>query len=110
MNTAPVTSDCNQTAAAVVIGSSDWSSFVYFIAQGEYIKIGKANDVQKRMTHLQSSTPIELQLIASIPTRQPLKLEAALHKHLKQYRIGGEWFELPPAVLRTTLQILWQNV
>lgn len=82
-------------------------SFVYFIAMGNWIKIGKADDVQKRMANLQSATPVELHLMASIQTTQPLKLEAALHEHLKQYRLGGEWFEIPADVLRATLQMIW---
>jgi Meiotically Up-regulated Gene 113 (MUG113) protein len=55
-------------------------SFVYFIAMGNWTKIGKADDVQKRMANLQSATPVELHLIASIPTQQPLQMEASLHE------------------------------
>jgi hypothetical protein len=46
--------------------------------------------------------------MASIPTTQPLKLEAALHEHLKEYRLGGEWFDIPAEVLRKTLETLWR--
>lgn len=83
-------------------------SFVYFIAMGDWTKIGKSNDVQKRMANLQSASPVKLHLMASIPTTQPLKLEAGLHEHLKQYRLGGEWFAIPAAVLRNTLEALWR--
>lgn len=110
MTTAPETPQPQATVNAVGIRSSVRFSFVYFVAMGQYVKIGKADDVEKRMANLQSASPVALHLIASIPTDAPLKLEAALHEKLKQYRLGGEWFELPADVLRSTLQNLWAHI
>lgn len=104
-----IASPPSKRRGGAAVRSRDGFSFVYFIAMGNWTKIGKADDVQKRMANLQSATPVELHLMASIPTTQPLKLEAALHEHLKQYRLGGEWFDIPADVLRSTLAMLWRE-
>jgi hypothetical protein len=55
-------------------------------------KIGFANDVQKRLSALQTSTHVELNLHASIAVDDPRKAESAIHERLDKYLIRGEWF------------------
>jgi hypothetical protein len=76
-------------------------SFVYLIASGgNIIKIGKANDVGKRVRALQTGQPFSLRIIHRIEVAQNdvLKLEKAIHKKLKRYVLRGEWFRIEPAV------------
>ena len=58
------------------------------------MKIGKANDPQKRLTkEIQPFSPTRLQLLAATPGGRPL--EAKLHRDYRMHRLQGEWFDLP---------------
>lgn len=65
--------------------------FVYLIGFDSWVKIGyTGTSVKKRLEGLQTSIPIKLQLIHSMPGS--LELEARLHLRFSQYRRQGEWF------------------
>jgi len=73
--------------------------YVYFIQEGKgsygYIKIGKSNNVDKRLDSLQTGNPRKLTLMASIKCKTPndaLRLEKKLHIKFKKENIRGEWF------------------
>ncbi len=67
------------------------STFIYFISDGRgFIKIGKAQDVTKRLRGLQTGAASKL-IVAGL-IRGPESLESALHKRFAQYRAQGEWF------------------
>lgn len=65
---------------------------LYFIKGGEYIKIGVSNNPYKRKTALQTGNPFKLRFICILPLGY--ETESLLHKHLKEYRAEGEWFEI----------------
>lgn len=67
-----------------------YSSFVYAITDGRNVKIGKANDVEKRMRTLQCAHASELwiEVVLAAPPSVEKILHAGLHKHL----IRGEWY------------------
>ena len=69
-----------------------YDSYVYFIQDkmSNMIKIGKANDVEKRLKQLQTSCPYELELLSYIPGDE--SLEKDIHKKFSEYRHRGEWF------------------
>lgn len=72
-------------------------SFVYFISNGVNIKIGKANDVQKRMKMLQTGSSLPLELLGYIgfdSEQEARKMESDLHHEFSEYRTQGEWFSL----------------
>ncbi len=68
-------------------------SYIYFIRSGEtdWVKIGRAVDVKKRMGFLQVGNPDELSLLAMIDGGG--KEERALHFLLRGVRRRGEWFQ-----------------
>lgn len=68
------------------------ASFVYFIeAVGlDRIKIGKADDVGRRLQQLKTGSPCALNLIKAVPGGH--SLEAKLHSEFAGLRIKGEWF------------------
>lgn len=73
--------------------------YVYFIQEGKgsrgNIKIGKSNDVDKRLKSLQTGNPRKLTLMASIKCKSPddaFKLERKFHAKFKSSQIRGEWF------------------
>lgn len=67
-------------------------SFVYFIAQGDLVKIGVSTDVKKRVYALTTSNPRALRLIRRIDGCR--KVEAEMHKRFASLRVKGEWFSL----------------
>jgi hypothetical protein len=70
---------------------------VYFILDSvsNAVKIGKANNIQERISDLQTGNPNPLMLIHYIDCEsenQSLLLEQTLHKRYKHLRKSGEWF------------------
>lgn len=73
---------------------------VYFIEiEGTpYVKVGRAINAKKRLSSLSTAHPFPLILKHTISTsgsHGDVALEKQIHVHLKEYRIRGEWFELP---------------
>lgn len=72
--------------------------FVYLIRAGDSkgpIKIGKAIDVDKRISELQTGCPFTLSLITKIPCdseKEAFFLEKWLHDRFRRQWIRGEWF------------------
>lgn len=69
---------------------------LYFAAHEGRIKIGIARDVAKRLRDVGNHLTTQLTLIDSMPGTYPFK--KAVHRHLKTYRIKGEWFRDCPVV------------
>lgn len=72
-------------------------SNVYFISDGDFVKIGKANNVEKRLKVLQTGNPKPLTIINIIECgdcKKAYELEFFLHKMLKPLKVNGEWYKL----------------
>lgn len=84
-------------------------SYVYFITDNHgHIKIGKANDMMARMKELQTGNPYKLSPVLSLwmeSEEKAFHLENALHKHLRNFQMEGEWFRAAPV-----MQLLDQEV
>jgi hypothetical protein len=65
---------------------------VYFITDGEFIKIGVAVDPQKRLNGLQTGNPRQLRLLGTVPGGT--SLERGLHACFQARHVHGEWFRL----------------
>lgn len=65
---------------------------IYFISNGTYTKIGKADNPEKRIKELQTGCPETLEIKLVIDGDE--EKENMLHKALSKYRIRGEWFHL----------------
>lgn len=64
---------------------------VYFIRNGNYIKIGVSVDPWKRLSSLQTGNPEPLEMLAIMPGSQDV--ESALHRSFGKHMKRGEWFE-----------------
>lgn len=69
---------------------------VYFITDGEAVKIGSASDVRRRVASIQALHHRELVVLGTAPGG--FRLERKLHRELAAYRIRGEWFRRCEAV------------
>ena len=73
---------------------------VYFMRQGNsnYYKIGCTTNLQQRLKSIQSYNPIKIKIVAEVKGCH--KFEKYLHRLYDDYRIRGEWFEIPSDILR----------
>lgn len=72
------------------------SEVVYFIRADEsgLIKIGRARDVRKRFSALQTGSAERLTLLGVIRDRDAEWLERWLHSEFAHARVRGEWFSM----------------
>ena len=63
---------------------------IYFIKQGEYVKIGFTNRFKTRLSQLQVSSPIKLQVLAIVEGDKNDELK--FHNQFKHIASNGEWF------------------
>ena len=87
-------------------------NYVYFISDGDFVKIGIAENVDKRMIELQTGNARELKCLfaipvhvtrgyvehysvcRSIPDHNAIDLETFLHKGFGASHVNGEWFDI----------------
>ena len=67
-------------------------SWIYFIQCKNYIKIGRTNNIVKRMVEIQCFNPFTLKLL--LVFKGGSKKETSLHARFRKDRIRGEWFIL----------------
>lgn len=70
---------------------------IYFIRNGEYIKIGVADNPWSRLTSFQIGNPSELELLAVAPGS--FEEESVYHNMLHRYHKRGEWYQATEPVL-----------
>lgn len=79
------------TRRALAAANDNAINYVYFITDGEAIKIGKANNPKSRLSGLQTSHYKPLRVLATMPGGE--ELERELHRAFDAFRIRGEWFK-----------------
>lgn len=71
------------------------NGYVYILKSANHYKIGKAKDVDKRVTQISPKTPMPISLLHSIPCSNNSTAERYLHEMLAPFRSNGEWFAVP---------------
>lgn len=70
---------------------------VYFISDGDFVKIGKTNDIKKRIKTLKTANPRELKIICLINCKNSLEsniLESKIHKYFEKKNVSWEWYRI----------------
>lgn len=68
---------------------------VYIIKSGKHYKIGMTRgNLESRLKSIQTGSPYKIEIIHTIETATPEKLEAELHRRFRGKRLSGEWFDL----------------
>lgn len=74
------------------------SKDVYFITDGEYVKVGMANDVRVRLNQMQTGNPKQLK-IATVIEYGDAEMEHHLHTRYAKQHVRGEWYKLSKEML-----------
>lgn len=75
------------------------SSLVYVILQGEFYKIGKTSNWQRRLEHYKTHSAIPFDVVLIIESPEASTVEAYLHARFAPHRVSGEWFRLSESEL-----------
>jgi Meiotically Up-regulated Gene 113 (MUG113) protein len=75
----------------------DANMFVYFIACGEFVKIGQTQSPPNRVAALRTGTPYDLKLLKVV--RASMRTERTFHATLREYHHRFEWFRLDQNLL-----------
>ena len=70
-------------------------SYVYFITDGDYVKIGKSENPNARLTEVQCGNPHELKIAHKIMcnnSESAFDLERHLQSKYWDFHVRGEWF------------------
>jgi len=77
---------------------SERRSYVYFLAAGDFIKIGTSRAFTERMHKVRTDIPFQIEVL--LLEEGSTKEEKALHKRFAAVRHRGEWFRRTPELLR----------
>mgnify|MGYP001582170625 CR=1 FL=1 len=88
------------------VNEENWRYYIYIIKCKEFYKIGIANNLDSRLTTLQTGNPYVLEIYFAKKHKLAIKLEKYLHNYFIEKRTNGEWFKLDDKDLEKIKKII----
>lgn len=83
---------------------------IYFIKHTDFVKIGYTDNIYKRLSHLQVSSPVKLEVLGLV--EGTFKDEKKYHKEFNNFYSHGEWFyysqELNDCISMLNKDLMWK--
>ena len=72
--------------------------YIAKIEETGHIKVGRSKTPTKRIKHFDTIMPVKVHIVSWFYADDCVAAEAWLHEHLKDFRVKGEWFDVPELI------------